>query len=349
MGRLTIFGAGISSEKTLVGPVKAILLSAATVGESESTIRRTRNMLELLGWPAVLCDSGGFQVLTNEIKGLIPTFDMFKPMEFSADRANISPRHVLEIAAQLDPTYLICLDYPIRKDIDESEFETEFDTKLDYNVDFATTTSLLLPEYGLDHERLLIPVQCYTVKQFDIFWSMLDGLQFGGLSMPIREMPNEDIMLFLRSMRHKAVRRVHILGSTKAEVIAIGAFATRHHFDWLSLDATTWLRNAKTQQYQHPLTLKCIKLNPDLVLKDPNILCDCPWCGYYGSLSDIQALNYTDKLAILSQHNFWSINHFAKAAYAAAVDLETYKTFLRSCALKNGVDALIDNLQLLGT
>jgi tRNA-guanine family transglycosylase len=349
MGKLMIFGAGISSEKTLVGPVEAILLSAATVGESEATMRRTRNMLELLGWPIVMCDSGGFQVLQKEIEGLIPTFNMFEPMEFSKSRANISPKHVLEIAAQLDPTYLVCLDYPIRKDIDPSEFEREFYTKLDLNVDWATTTSLLLPEYGLDHERLLIPVQCYTIDQFEIFWSMLDGLQFGGLSMPIREMPNKEIVLFLRSMRHKAVQQVHILGSTKTELIAIGAFAARHYFDWLSLDATTWFRNALTQQYQEPTTLKNIKMNPDSHFADPTITCGCPWCRCYTSLNDIRDLNYADKCAFLFQHNFWAINHFAEMAYEKAVDFQTYKPFLEDCDLKNGVDALIGNLELLGT
>jgi hypothetical protein len=344
-----IFGAGISSEKTLVGPVEAILISAATVGESEATMRRTRKMLELLGWPIVMCDSGGFQILTSEIKGLIPTFNMFEPMEFSADRANISPKHVLEIAAKLDPTYLVCLDYPIRKDIDPSEFEREFDTKLDYNVDFATATSLLLPEYGLDHERLLIPVQCYTLEQFEIFWSMLDGLQFGGLSMPIREMPNDEIVLFLRSMRHKDVQQVHILGSTKTELIAIGAFAARHYFEWLSLDATTWFWSAKTQQYQHPVTLKNLIMGPGAVFDDPVIPCGCPWCGCYTSLDDIKNLNYADKCAFLCQHNFWAINNFAKMAYAAAVDLQTYRSFLENCSLKNGTDALIGNLESLGT
>ncbi len=350
MGDFKIFGAGISNEKTLEVPVSAILVSAASVGKSESTLRRTQQLIEQLGRPMVMCDSGGYQVLTSEIKGLTPTFNMFEPMKFSKRTANISPRHVLEIAARLDPTFLVCLDHPIRKDIEKSDFNREFNTKLDRNVDWATTTSLLLPEYGLEHDRLLIPVQCYTVEQFEIFWRMLDGLQFGGLSMPTRQMSNEDLVSFLRSMRHKAIRKIHILGTTKAEAIVIGAYAARHYFNWVSLDATSWLLNANFQLYQHPATLKTISVSSTSLLKgDTGIRCECPWCANYTSLNDIKAMDYTSKWAFLCQHNFSAINHFAEMAYNAAIDLHTYRPFLTDCSLKRGVDALISNLELLGT
>ncbi len=351
MGEFMIFGASVSSDKTLVGPVPAILLSAATVGESESALRRTQELIEQLGRPMLMCDSGGFQVLKSEMNGVIPTFNMFEPMEFSKTKANISPRHVLEIAARLNPAYLVGLDYPIRKDIQPSEFEREFYTKLDYNVDWAATTSLLLPEYGFEHERLLIPVQCYTLEQFEIFWRMLDGLQFGGLSMPTRQMSNEEMVAFLRNMRHKGVRRVHILGTTKAEAIVIGAYAARHHFEWVSLDAASWFQNAKHNLYQDPATLKTIGLGSDKPFKgDPMIKCECPWCSYYASsLSNIISLNYTERYSVLFQHNFWVTNRFSEMAYDAAVDLQTYKAFLQGCSLNSDVDTLIGNLQFLGT
>ena len=325
MGKLTIFCAGLEVKGLLVGPIDAILFSAPNFDKNAEEVLRTLNC------PEWMMDSGGFQLHEAENNGRTITFDPFKPMFVSPEiGVNITPEHVLRVADKYRPSWLIGLDFPIRKLPDGVERKREFEKKLIFNVEWAITMSELLPEYGLDHRKLLLPVQCYDLDQFEIFFSLINGLRFGGMSMPVRNMDAEATIGFLGSMLRKQIRRVHLLGTTSSEFIALSAYLARHFFDYISLDSTTWLKHARYGWYMNPADLKTqnVRIDANYSGEHAIIACGCPWCSYETSLNDIRDKDYTEKMEFLCQHNFWVIRDFARLAFEAAVDLHTFERFL---------------------
>jgi tRNA-guanine family transglycosylase len=325
--------------------VDALLVNVPEVRKSKSGLENTKSMIGRAHARYAMLDSGGFQILTAQEKGKRLTHDASRPLVLNKRELNIAPEHVLEAASELKPNLVICLDNPIRK-LKGVEQQREFENKFDMNVEWAVRTSLLIHEYRVDPESLLIPVQCYTLHQFDLFYGMLTGLEFGGLSMPTRNMSIEKLASFLRSMRQKEVRRVHVLGTTTAEAISLCAFLARHYFDWLSLDATTWRRSAENQLYQNPLNLRSKDTRLDsFAYGQSRNNCPCPWC-HYSSYLEISSMEYGDKFRFLCSHNFWVIRNFAELAYQHAIDLTIFATFLDSRLEAGHVSSIVDNLTL---
>jgi hypothetical protein len=325
MGELTIYCAGLEDKALLVGPIEAILLSAPNLDKN------TKELLQTLNIRTWMMDSGGYQLHVSEINGRTITSDPFQPMFVSPEKGvNITPEHVLSVAAEYRPSWIIGLDFPIRKLSDHGEMQTEFEKKLITNVEWAITMSELLPEYGLDHRRLLLPVQCYDLDQFEIFYSLINGLRFGGMSMPVRNMDAKLTIDFLENMFGRQIRRVHLLGTTSSEFIALSAYLVRHFFDCISLDSTTWFKNALNGWYMKPSDLKTrnVRRGANYSGNEAAINCGCPWCSYESSLNEIKDKNYAEKMEFLCQHNFWVIRNFADRAFEAAVDLQTFESFL---------------------
>jgi hypothetical protein len=325
MGKVTIFCAGLEVKGLLVGPIDAILFSAPNFNKNTEELLRTLNR------PEWVMDSGGYQCHIAENNGRTITFDPFRPMFVSPEKGvNITPEHVLRVAAKYRPSWLIGLDFPILKLPDGVERQREFEKKLIINVEWAITMSELLPEYGLDHRQLLLPVQCYDLDQFDIFYGLINGLRFGGMSMPVRNMDAEGAISFFRSMFHKQIRRVHLLGTTSSEFIALSAYLARHFFDYISLDSTTWFKNALNGWYMKPSDLKTQNVRKGANDRGDQaaISCGCPWCSYETALNEISDKDYTEKMEFLCQHNFWVIRNFADLAFEAAVDLQSFERFL---------------------
>lgn len=327
MGQITIFCAGLEVKGLLVGPIDAILFSAPNLNKNTKEVLRTLNPSE---W---MMDSGGYQCHEAENNGRTVTFDPFRPMFVSPEKGiNITPEHVLRVAAKYRPSWLIGLDFPILKLPEGVQRKREFEKKLTTNVEWAITMSQLLPEYGLDHRRFLLPVQCYDLDQFEIFYNLINGLRFGGMSMPVRNMDAESTIRFFGSMFHKRISRVHLLGTTSSEFIALSSYLARHFFDYISLDSTTWFKHARYGWYMNPSDLKTQNVcrGASYGGEQAAIRCGCPWCSYESSLNEIRDKNYTEKMEFLCQHNFWVIRDFADRAFEAAVDLQTFENFLGS-------------------
>ncbi len=348
MGRITIFCAGMEDRSLLVPPVEAILFSAPNLKKGKSKMGKIKELTQRINAQEVMLDSGGFQLHEAEIKHLNISCDPYRPMVSSAKKGvNLAPEHVLEVAAELDPEWLMGLDFPIRKISGQIEREREFEKKLEFNVKWAVTTSELLPHYGLDSVRLLLPIQCYDLDQFEIFWSMVSELWFGGMSMPVRNMDSVSLIKFLKSMYDKQIRRVHFLGTTRPDAIALSAYAARQYFSYISLDATTWRQGAQYGWYLDPFNLKNISVRPDAIFRgdEARIRCGCSWCSYESSLSQIKDMEYGEKMSFLCQHNFWAIRNFAEEAYDSSADVGHFESFLRERFEQNAADAIIKEFE----
>ena len=188
MGRLVNFCAGATIDVLPAKRVPAMLLSVPQYASTPDQIRTSREMLAAAGTEERMLDSGGYQLWLAERNGICPTHDEGRPVTFTDKEANIGPRHVVEAAAAIKPTIVMALDYPIRTLSGASEQEHEFLGKLGFNLTWARETSRLREEL-CPAVKLFIPVQCYSLAQFDRFRELLGDTRFEGLSMPIRNLP----------------------------------------------------------------------------------------------------------------------------------------------------------------
>ena len=208
-----------------------------------------------------MLDSGGFQILQAENKNMNITYCSSKPLGKKNGVFNIAPEHVVEAAVKLNPDIMVALDNPIKKIPNASinDLESEFKNKLLMNVLWAKRTAELR-QSKCPNIKLFIPIQCYTIEQFDRFYKMLGSINYDGFSMPVRNLSMNEIAAFYIRLYQLGVKMVHLLGTTSFRNIALSAYFAKHYFDWISLDATTWNYSARYCFYMNPFNLKQIKL-----------------------------------------------------------------------------------------
>jgi len=345
VGRLFVFCAGASNPGYLPSSqqVKNLLINTPNA-YSEKDLRNTRKLIQAANPVNVMLDSGGFQILMAEENGIILSHDPQKGLIWSKKELNISPEHVIQVASTLQPEIMVALDYPIRKITDPEEQKREFLKKLKYNVPWALQTVELKTQSPLEGTRLFLPVQCYSIRQFEWFYQQIGRATFDGLSMPIRNMDVKDLLLFLIRMYQLGINQVHLLGTTKAKVIVIAAYlAARGYFNWVSLDSQGWRMSSEFSKYLNFYDLTPLDIKKGVSYQ---VICQCPWCQYR-TFPDIKNMPYTDRSFFLSRHNYWVIEKFAKDVFQNSSNLGVLRNFLKERLQKKGsVDSLIQGLSL---
>jgi queuine/archaeosine tRNA-ribosyltransferase len=346
MGDLVIFCAGLNMCTAPARQINAILVNAPEVIKNSGAANRKKELIAAKQPRHVLLDSGGFQIHLAEQKGRPMTFEERLPFSMKG-ALNIAPSHVVKAAMILQPSLVVALDYPIKKLSVESEQRDEFQKKLPINVRWAMRTASLLARVGFDCQRLLLPVQCYRLDDFHVFWRLVRQIPQGGFSMPIRNLNEKQIMQFALAMHDIGARRLHLLGTTKAAAIVVSAYLARQLFEWVSLDSTTWRESAKNQFYNNPNNLANQSVRPESDRASLlSMTCNCPWCGYK-SVQGILSMNYTDKFYFLCRHNWWVIEKFAHDAYENAATLANLEAFMRQRSM--GSDQITSVMEALST
>jgi queuine/archaeosine tRNA-ribosyltransferase len=344
MGNLVIFCAGLNMSTAPATRINAILVNAPELLGSSGAANRTKKLIATRQPRHVLLDSGGFQIHMAELEGRPMTFDERQPFCMNG-KLNIAPAHVVKAAMILQPSLVVALDFPIRKLSIEKDQCAEFQEKLPQNVTWAIRTSSLLARAGFDCQRLLLPVQAYTLDDFWMFWRMVRQIPHAGFSMPVRNLDEKKMVEFALAIHRTGARRLHLLGTTKAKAIALSAYLARHLFDWVSLDSTTWRESAKNQFYCNPQNLANMSVRPNSGRASVlTMTCDCPWCGYVSTQS-ILSMDYTEKFYFLCRHNWYVIEKFAHDAYDNAATLASLETFMRQRSMGGDqITAVLDAL-----
>jgi len=226
--------------------VYAIMLNYVDNCASPNKMNRIRWILQVARPKYTSLDSGGYQRLTAELNG-----KGIKEVE------TITPEKVVEAAAQLKPTFMMALDAPIRDLKGDEEREQEFKNKLEKNVLWAIETAALRQERCPD-VGLFIPVQCYSLQHLNEFMRAIEGIKLTGLSLPIRGMSLRDIALFLLRFHQLGIKSVHLLGIAAFFPMALAAYFSRHFFQWVSLDAKTWMDRALHNDFLSPYDLTSV-------------------------------------------------------------------------------------------
>jgi len=341
-GKLVNFCAGIDIRNKPSDHVKAILFNAPEHGSSERKIENAKKVLQSITYKHFLLDSGGYQVLKNELKGEKISFSDTLPLKHGKDSINITPKHVMETAAIFQPDIVIGLDHPINPSFKTPlSKQIEFIKKTGKNVAFAYESAMwhrkLCPQ-----SKFFIPIQCNDSSQLDIIFNSLVGVTFDGVSMPIRNLSISEIVNFLNDFCQRGIFNIHLLGTSRLIIIALCAFMARHLFKWVSIDSTTWNTAAISSGYIHPLSLVQIdlRLNSRRNYGDAND-CLCPYCCGR-SLPEIKGLPLAEKRTLLRKHNWWIIDQAFKDLYAVSNSLNDLERYLRGRArFQCQVDELI--------
>ena len=252
----------------------------------------------------------------------------------------------MKAAAIIRPDIIVGLDFPIKKISEPSEQKMEFMRKLGFNVVWTKECFNLWKKLCPD-VQFFVPIQCYDLDQLDLFISMIAGVEYDGFSMPVRNLTDKGIILFMVRFYQMGIRQVHILGTSKIRVIAITAYMARHFFDWVSFDATTWRIWAENSLYMNPYNLLQARIAPDVKI-DASIPmdCECPFCRGK-TFTFIKNLPDTDRTAFLRGHNWWVIEKATRDLYQNASNVIALERCLRARGVKSrAVDDLCNALSL---
>jgi tRNA-guanine family transglycosylase len=312
MGDFIYFCAGADKRVVSGKNIKALLLSVPNHARNERAIGKSLDLIKSSGAKAVMLDSGGYQLLKAQKKGWEIGFDKNAPIYQTGkiDLINLTPWHDVQAATHLRPQSMIALDFPVKKIKERNEQETEFRKKLKFNVKWAVQTAELREKY-CPQIKLFIPVQCYTLDHLDIFFRRIQGVDFDGVSMPVRNLNLKYISLFLIRFYQMGIKRVHLLGTSSLFTMALGAYMARHFLEWVSLDSTTWKVAAKHRGYFNPDLSRTWVVDDGLAEDHEELRCRCPWCKGK-TFSDIKGLGAKDKFALLCFHNLWMTQKAAK-------------------------------------
>jgi hypothetical protein len=278
-----------------------------------------------------MLDSSGYQVLQAEKKLKKLSFNPDLQTKFTKHELNIAPKHVMESVLIFDPyipDIVVGLDYPIRERNEVESPETEFFTKLEYNVRLTVQSAAWWKEL-CSQVKFFVPIQCYDLDQFNIFWSRVGGLDYDGVSMPIRNLGIPEIALFLVKFYQLGIRRVHLLGTSKFFAIALCAYMARHVFEWVSLDASTWREAADNAGFLNPFDLSRENL-ASTVIANPETVNDCP-CPYCKDFSFVQMVNmpFLQRVYLLRQHNWWVVQKAFRDLYKHSASIIQLENFLK--------------------
>ena len=329
MPELIVYVAGADMVTKPGGIATDWLFNVPNNGANPRQIYHTKNIIQHHEVRYVLNDSGGYQINEAEKKGKQISFDATQPLINTGQSLNIHPVHVIEAARHLRPHFMTALDFPICTLDDPVEQETEFLKKLGNNVDWAIQTSELWERY-CQNTKLLLPVQCFNLEQFERNYRLIKNLKYSGLSMPLRNLSISQTALFLLKFWQIGIRIVHLLGTTAFFQIALAAYFARHYFDLVSLDSTSWRINAISSFYMNPHNLQNVTLTDDVIIDDSIMMdCPCPWCRDM-TFSRLKNYPYKDKRSILYRHNYWVAKQAAADFYQHADTLVGFVNYIKS-------------------
>jgi hypothetical protein len=247
------------------------------------------------------------------------------------------------------PDIVVGLDFPIKELKYVESPDAEFLKKNKYNVSLTIQSAAWWKEL-CPQVKFFVPIQCYDLDQFKIFWNRVGGLDHDGVSMPIRNLGISEIALFLVRFYQLGIRRVHLLGTSQFFRIALCAYMARHVFEWVSLDATTWRIAADKAGYLNPFDLSRENL-ASRVRANPEIDNDCP-CPYCKDISFVQIINmpFLQRVYLLRQHNWWVLQRAYRDLYEHSADILQLKIFLKTRSKYPAkVEELINVLFLVDT
>lgn len=308
--------------------VDSILINLYDDLSSDSSIARTKRMLNKANPILVIQDNGGYNLLMAEEEGKAIIHDESKPIKYK-DMLNLTPHHNVKKATIIKPNLLIASDWPIRRFADPTEREEEFNQKFETNVEWAIQSAKLRQDY-CPEIGLLIAIQSYSINHLHLFLKAISPIICDGFCMPTRGQSLGQTALFMVRLWQLKVRILHLLGVAALFPMALSAYMARHFFSSVSLDARSWKKRAENREYLNPHNLSGVNLSDDVTI-DRSIPTDCCcFCCRNMAFTDFKDLPYYHKRILLGCHNFLVTQNMARELYNNAGTINSLINFLRS-------------------
>lgn len=313
-------------------PIEALLLNVLGHCSSPSKIRAAIEMYRRARPTHFMLDSSGYQVLQADLNSKKLSFNPDLQPKITKHELNIAPKHVMESVSVFQPyipDIVVGLDYPIRKLKDVESPDVEFLKKNKYNVSLTIQSAAWWKEL-CPQVKFFVPIQCYDLDQFNIFWGRVGGLDHDGVSMPIRNLGIPEIALFLVKFYQLGIKRVHLLGTSQFFSIAICAYMARHVFEWVSIDASSWRKAADHHECFNPFDLSREKLGSRVIINHGmENDCPCPYCDGI-SFEQIKNMRGEDKIPLLQNHDWWVLDRAFRDLYENSADIVQLERFLKT-------------------
>ena len=194
-------------------------------------------------------DSGGFQIANTEggdEKRCIVKIGA--GIQIRKNLTIIDPIDLCRQYGKLDIRYGFTLDHPFWDNTDPRNFSKRLD-------DSYTWAKLMFTERTRRCPRteFLVPLHFRTKTQLDTYFKKMSPLKPEGYAIPaFKKRTLNDIIKIsytLSFLRHKGVKKVHILGNSNRVIIAIMAAAiSLKMFEMISFDSRTW--NNATKRFK---------------------------------------------------------------------------------------------------
>jgi len=294
------------------------------------------------------CDSGGYQIYScngdkNKKNGskralVVPGVGIRN----SRDCLILDPIDLCKIFNAWHIAFGFTLDHPLSDGASESEFQSSLSKSHNYAELMYRCKDKLCPK-----TKLLIPLHYLTKNHLFQYFKKMSPLEPDGYAFPVRNTNNwEDfvrVAYCLCFLYSEGAKVVHLLGSSRAEIIILGAAAIGlNMFDQISFDSTSWRTDRFGIKYFDTQTLKLNKILKDKIkIILPNNLVE----EIKGKQSK---LSIADKKNLILLHNILAIDSYKNRILEIAKDMKDLEVFIKTKDhLKMQRGRLLFGIQLL--
>lgn len=313
----------------------ASLFNVPALLQGKVPIQNANAILEMRRSALSIIDSGGKQIAEVNY-GRSKTYlkhepDGSKPIRVGST-LHLSPEHLAQAVRQLTKVdILMVLDDPVAPSNNSDERDRNFRAKLQRNVAWAQQT-IELRDRLFPHVQIFLPIQCQTLKHFDVLWGKVESLGIDGLSLPQRCFRKaEDLIPFLGKFHDIGVNGFHFLGSSRLEIVALLCFLGRRNiFDHIGFDSTSWLQAAIRGKLILPYSLTELKMRSAEFAEAAKALTRQHKIYSEYGIGKIQKMASEDQRRCLRTLNYWAINTTKREIYKHAQSAESICKFLTS-------------------
>ena len=352
MGEYYFVYSGASRDTLPLNPggVEAILFNAPSVMENDSSKKNTHDLIHDSKAKRVFLDSGGFTQFrieqahlkkpTDDIENNKEKNDKLSKTKIIFDRQrpalgkelfNLTPVHVADACMEILPDVTICPDLPVPPESDPGAQEYQWMKSYTYNLWCTREMLKLRTDLNLD-TQIYLPVQCYTVSQLRRFLQEFDWRELNGFSIPNRLLKQIQVApQFLMEFYQMKVKKVHILGASNFEKIAIASYFAKNFFESTSIDARSIIIFAFQGQYMKPYDLRIIDIYRDIITHDDDAVfrtCTCGLCEKTTIMGIKEDLTPKERVPFLAHHNYHTVIESMEAFFDNADSADMLIDFL---------------------
>jgi len=298
-------------------------------------------------------DSGGYQIfITNQayLEGdgkqrclIIPGVGIRETKKHLI----IDPIDLCKKYGQLNINYGFTLDFPLSYDTSDDEYKDNL------SKSYASAKLMFQCRKDLcEKTNLLIPLHYITKIQLYDYYKRMSSLNPDGYAIPVRFRSDWTRLvktaLSLCFLYDRGVEVIHLFGSSRPEIIILGAAAVGlKMFRQISFDSTTW----NTAKYNRRVKLIDPKtLSQNFIELSKIIEIELPKTLITRLHTDKKLLPVAFKKKMILLHNILAISRYTQEMAERAKDIEALKRFIiTESHLKPHKERLLSVINILNT